>query len=127
MQVDLRKDTRFEDFGRIECDELSPVSGILDDISLNGCKIHYDVPVSVNLENDYELHVRLSRDPSEEIILISHPEWVRKTDSTTLIGFSILRSPDSARLDEYVSQLHAEQKEISDDVVPQEEDSCLFV
>lgn len=127
MQVDLRKDTRFEDFGRIECDGLSPVSGILDDISLNGCKVHYDVPVSVNLESDYELHVRLSRDPSEEIILISHPEWVRKTDSTTLIGFSILRSPDSARLDEYVSQLNAEQKEISDDVVPQEEDSCLFV
>ena len=52
MQTELRKNTRFEDFGRIECEDLGPVSGILDDISMNGCKVHFDVPVNVNLEND---------------------------------------------------------------------------
>ena len=127
MHVELRKDTRFEDFGRIECEALSPVKGVLEDISFNGCKVHFDVPVTVNFENDYELYVRLSRFPTEEIVLMAHPEWTREIETVTEIGFSFLRSPDSARLEEYVKQLHAEQEEINDDGIPKEEDACLFV
>ncbi|MBQ7158416.1 MAG: hypothetical protein IJS09_03185 [Treponema sp.] len=127
MQVELRKNTRFEEFGRIDCEALGPVSGVLDDISVSGCRVHFDIPVTVNLENDYELHVRLSRFPSEELVLITHPEWTQETENSTKIGFSILRSPDTSRLEEYVTLLHAEKKEIDSDGIPQEEDKCLFV
>ena len=127
MQTELRKNTRFEDFGRIECEDLGPVSGILDDISMNGCKVHFDVPVNVNLENDYELHVRLSRFPTEELVLMAHPEWSKEEDGTIDIGFSVLRSPDTGRLEKYVKQLYEEKADIDSDGIPQEEETCLFV
>lgn len=127
MHVELRKNTRFEDFGRIECEDLCPVHGVLDDISMEGCKTHFDAPVTLSFDNDYELCVRLSRFPAEALVLMCHPEWSREKDGTTEIGFSILRSPDTARLESYITQLHQEQQEIASDGLPQEEDQCLFV
>ncbi len=127
MQTELRRNIRFEDFGRIDCEDLGPVNGILEDISMEGCKVHFDVPVSVNLENDYELRVRLSRFPTEELVLMAHPEWAKESDGATDIGFSILRSPDTARLEKYVRQLYEEQADIDSDGLPQDEDTCLFV
>lgn len=127
MQMNLRKNARFDDFGRISCGDLCPVSGVLDDISMDGCKVHFDAPVTLSLENDYELRVRLSRFPTEELVLMCHPEWSRQNDTATEIGFSILRSPDTARLESYITQLRQEQQEMASDGLPQEEDQCLFV
>ncbi|MBQ6781549.1 MAG: hypothetical protein IJP62_10005 [Treponema sp.] len=127
MRVELRKNTRFEDFGRVECNDLSPMSGILDDISMDGCKVHYDAPVNFSFEADYELRVRFSRFPTEPLTLIAHPEWSRENGGTTEIGFSVLRSPDTARFEEYVAWLHKENLD-PDAISPvSEEEKCLFV
>ncbi len=127
MHVELRKNARFEHFGHVACDDLSPVVGVLDDISINGCRVHFDVPVTLSFEADYEVRLRLSRFPTEELSLICHPVWSREDDGTTTIGFFILRSPDTVRLESFVAQLRQEKQEIDDDGLPQEGERCLFV
>ena len=127
MVSELRKNARFEDFGRVECPEICVVSGILDDISLDGCKVHFDAPINLSLEDDYELRVRFSRFPQDILVLMAHPQWTKEDGNMTSIGFAILRSPDTAKLDSYISQLKEEEaRPVDADMLP-EESTCLFV
>ncbi|WP_147613137.1 PilZ domain-containing protein [Treponema pectinovorum] len=128
MAQNLRKNVRFLDFGRAECEALCPVAGILDDISKSGCKIHYDAPVNLNMENDYEIHIRLSRENTEPFVLYCHPQWQKESaDGTTEIGFSFLHSPDSAKLESYIKQLSEENYSSDFDSLFPQETSCQFV
>lgn len=124
--AELRKHERYEDFGRVECPQLCFVHGVLDNISKTGCKVHFDAPVSVSLEGDYELQVRLSRDSQELVTLVCRPRWIQDDNGTTSIGFEILRSPSTARLDAYIIQLAQDCAESDDDVLPAEE-PCQFI
>ena len=51
MEQENRLHTRYEEIGRITAPEICALPGILDDMSLNGCKVHYSFPVVVDLEN----------------------------------------------------------------------------
>ncbi len=125
MISELRSQERYEDFGRIECPEICIVNGVLNDISINGCKVHFDAPITINLEDDYELHVRLSHSAQAPLILMCHPQWVKSDNDTADVGFLIMRSPDTARLKQYVGLLHSELT-TSDELLPQEV-PCQFV
>ena len=128
MTLNQRKAVRYNDFGRAECEEICPVAGVLGDISVSGCKIHYDAPVDINLENDYEIHLRLSRFISDPLFLMCHPQWQRELeDGAVEIGFVFLRSPDTLKLESYINQLQAEQKSSDLDSYIVQEDSCQFV
>ena len=106
MRLNHRKDIRFEDFGRVECSEVSPMAGILNDISYTGCKVHYDVPVALNMENDYEISIKLPRITGGTFQLIVHPRWINtQEDGSCDIGFNFLPSPDRAKLESYVNNL----------------------
>ena len=123
-----RKNYRFSDFGRAECSELCPVPGVLDDISLSGCKIHYDTPVTLNMENDYEIHIRLSRISGEPLVLLCHPQWTKEDeDGAVLIGFQFLHSPDTPTLEAYIRQLNEEKNASEIDSVLPPGESCQFV
>lgn len=128
MPKNLRKHIRYNDFGRAECAEICPVAGVLDDISLTGCKIHYDTPISLDMENDYEIQLRLSRIPSGSLSLICHPQWQRQNeDGSTEAGFVFLHSPDTQALESYIQQREDENvSEELDSVLPKEE-KCQFV
>ena len=52
MDQENRLHTRYEEIGRVTASELCALPAVLDDISLNGCKIHYSFPVVVDLENE---------------------------------------------------------------------------
>ena len=128
MKGELRKDVRFEDFGRVECNDLCPFSGVLDDISISGCKIHYDTPVNLDMDKDYELRIRLSRATLEPLDLVCHPQWQKQMeDSSIQIGFLFLTSPDTVRLNVYINHLHEEEKSSEIDSVLPEEEPCQFV
>lgn len=128
MGKNLRKSIRYEDFGRAECDEICPMPGILDDISATGCKIHYDAPISLNMENDYEIRIRLSRFSAEPMVLMCHPQWQDEAkDGTSSIGFEFLHSLDTARLEQYIQQLSDEKASSEIDSILPQEDSCQFV
>ncbi len=125
MNSELRTQERYEDFGRVECPSICLVNGVLNDISKSGCKVHFDAPITLDLENDYEVRVRLSHSSQSPLVLMCHPQWVKENANTADVGFSILRSPDTARLNDYVKALHAEANE-PDEILPQES-PCLFV
>ena len=112
MRDAIRKLPRFADFGRVEAPALCAIPGVLDDISIEGCKVHFPVEVVVDPDADYEIKVRPSRRVSEvPFMLICHPQWNRIEDGTTHIGFKVLRSPDTWRLTQYIEQLYRESSE----------------
>lgn len=123
-----RKSDRFNDFGRVESSALSQLPGVLDDISIHGCKVRFPISLTVDMDADYTLKIRPSR-KTELIpfVLICHPQWVKEIDGSTVIGFAFLRSPDTARLQSYIRQL-VDDKTESDYVDSMEnKDVCRFV
>lgn len=113
MCAEARQNKRYTDIGRVDCTELCALSGVLDDISLTGCKVHFDANVTVNTDNDYELHIRPSRSVLEPIVLLCHPQWVRDVGSTTEIGFLVLRSRDTAKLEAYIEKINEDRDEFA--------------
>lgn len=127
LMFENRKSERFADFGRVECSDLCIVSGVLVDISASGCKVCFSAPADVDLEKEYEISLRLPRTHSEQLLLMVVPVWSKNVDGKTLVGFSIIHSKDSARLDSYIKMLKEDKRELSDELVEQEDTSLLFV
>lgn len=127
MINDKRQTKRYDDFGRVDCDELCIVAGILEDISLKGCKVHFNVPVSFDPENEYELKIRLSRDNLEPLELVCQPQWSKTVDGSTDIGFEFLHSKDSSRLETYINLLKNDEKQNQEIQEIIEDSSCQFI
>ena len=109
MCAAARKSIRYDDIGRIDAPQICALPGVLDNISREGCKVHYPFPVVIDLDSDYEIKVMPSRITGEArktaFTLLCHPRWVKEDKGATEIGFSILRSPDSVHLFDYVAGL----------------------
>lgn len=117
MGIKTRKAVRIQDIGRVEAPELCPLAAVLDNFSKCGLKIHYTVPVAVDLDNDYEISVIFARAASEIISLVVHPQWVKEENGTTEIGFKILPSKGTSRLAEYIKELDSEKESgVSDQI-----------
>ena len=87
---------------------------MLDDISIKGCKVHFPVPVSLDMENQYKLSITLPQQGTRPFRLLCNPQWQRINDSETEIGFRFLRSPDTPRLASYIGE---KRGEIEDDSI----------
>ncbi|MBP5284299.1 MAG: PilZ domain-containing protein [Treponema sp.] len=124
MNEEKRTLQRFQDFGRVNCSELCAVSGVLEDISLRGCRVHFDAIIAFDCENDYELNVRLSRDNLEPLELLCHPQWCKCVNGMTDIGFEILRSKDSSRLENYIKLISESN---SGDIPDTGNSQCQFI
>lgn len=112
MAAENRQVTRYKEIGQVVCPLLCAISGILDDISLTGCKIHFPCPVVVDLENEYELELSVSHSSEEEPLhLLCQPQWCNETSGTTQIGLKVLFSPDANRLKELISYLESETED----------------
>lgn len=114
MEMNLRQTERFAEIGKVECQELCAIHGILDDISSKGCKIHFNCNVSVDMEEDYELTIKPSKNIHEGFLLIGHPKWFRNIGQTTEIGFSFLRSPDTPKFEKYIEEVHKDKVNLDD-------------
>lgn len=124
MGIENRGAERFQDFGRVDCQDLCLASGILEDISLKGCKVRFNVPVSFDPDNEYEIKVRLSRETLEPLELLCKPQWSRTVENATDIGFEFLHSKDTSRLESYIKIL-SDDKHSSQPII--EDTSCQFV
>ncbi|MBQ9239687.1 MAG: hypothetical protein IJ191_10350 [Treponema sp.] len=100
-----RKSERFSDFGRAFAPDLCPLPGVLDDVSLHGCKVHFPLSVTVDFDNDYPLIIQPSSQRDEKLELLCHPQWSKQDGGVTDIGFSILPSHDYTRFTEYIGCL----------------------
>lgn len=124
----LRKAERFADFGRVKNSEICVVSGVLKDISANGIKVSYSVPPSIDMDKEYEVDVRLSRGTDEPLNLIVKPVRVfAGSEGETCVGFSILHSKDSSRLEEYLSKLKKDSSLSDGSEFQKSDSSSLFI
>lgn len=115
MGIESRRNARYPEIGRVFCEELCALPGILDNISADGCKIHFPVAVVLDLEKEYMLKIKLTRSADvQPLQLMCKPMWVNEASGTTQIGMKILFSPDDARLHEFISFL----QDINDDSLP---------
>ena len=115
MAEENRQHTRYEEIGRIVAPEMCALPGVLDDISSAGCKIHYSFPVSINLENEYEIKLSpLHNGDQSPLNLICLPQWIKEQDGNTYIGSKIQSSPDAKRLEKFINQL----ADLSKDQIP---------
>ena len=116
MKRELRKDARFENIGRVECESICPLPGVLEDISLTGCRVHFPSIFTVDMENDYQLRLKISfRNETISLDLICHPQWqTAADDNCTELGFKFLRSPDTPELNAFISELSSTKKDESD-------------
>lgn len=115
MKKELRGDERYNEIGRVECEQIGALPGVLNDISKSGCKICFPFLANVDKEKEYIIFIQLTRtDFSEKFQLICSPQWLIQKDCQTEIGFSFLRSPDSPKLVKYIENL--KDKENSDDI-----------
>ncbi len=118
MNQENRSHTRYEEIGRVTAPEICALPAVLDDISLNGCKIHYSFPVVVDLENEYDVKIApLHSAESTPLNLICMPQWVKEQEGSTFIGFKILYSPDANRLADFIKVLESMAKDDLPDIV----------
>ena len=115
MLQEKRHNPRYKEIGKVVSSELCALPGILDDISISGCKIHYAYPVVVDLDSEYDLELLPARHfDNQPLRLRCKPHWVNETENCTFIGFEILYSPDAHRLSAFINQLeNAEQDPFS--------------
>ena len=84
MNTENRTYTRYKDIGHIIAPELCVLPGIIDDISLSGCKVHYQFPVVIDLDNEYEVKLSPSQNPNENPLnLMCKPQWAKEIDGKT--------------------------------------------
>lgn len=126
MNSKERLSQRFEDIGRFLATDLCALPGVLVDISREGCKIHYSLPVAIDMDNDYEAKITFARAASESYSLLCHPQWIKQDGDDTDIGFKILPSTDYSRLAKYIEQL---DNDISADDLSDEisDSSCQII
>lgn len=105
MNEENRQDIRFEEIGRVLAPDLCAIPGVLDDISLTGCKIHFPCLFQIDMENEYKLNISLTSPNSAPLQLISKPIWAKEFSDVMEIGFQFLFSPDDARLRELIVTL----------------------
>ena len=117
MEQENRLHTRYEEIGRVTAPELCALPGILDDISLSGCKVHYSFPVVVDLENEYSIRISPLHGNCSALNLICTPQWVKEQDGNTYIGFQIQYSPDAHKLESFIKHLESILKDDLPDIV----------
>jgi hypothetical protein len=123
-----RKLPRFADFGRVSAPGLCIFPGVLDNISLEGCRVRFPAEVKPDSDSDYTVQILPSRKMSGgPLTLICHPMWKTVKGGTTCIGFMILRSPDTVRLADYIDDLDREA-ELDEDIENRIKDTeCQFI
>ena len=123
----LRTSERYDDFARVECSGLCVVPGFLLDISLDGLKVEFNAPCEVDNEKEYEIVLRLSRFSAAPLSLTVRPAWSDFENGKTSIGFTVLHSKDSSRLEKYLGYLKEDQTSESDIKIPADDTSSLFI
>lgn len=106
MKSEQRKSERFADIGRAEAPELCIFPGVLEDISLVGCKIRFPVVVDIDMDSDVDLRIIPShKSKQNQMMLIGQPQWVKQDSDATIVGFKFLHSPDTSVLSSYINLL----------------------
>ena len=110
-----REAVRFSEMGRAECPKICALNGVLDDISLTGCCLHFPNPVSVDMEDEYNVRLRVNYSGIPPVLdFRCKPMRIVEGNASTEIGFRIMKSPSSRSLSDLISLLEKRSSENSD-------------
>ena len=113
-----RRFERFNTFARVEAPDICQIHGSLADISKSGCKVRFPLSLTIDMDLDYTLKIKFTQmDKSLLFVLICHPQWLKEDDGSTLIGFEFLRSPDTARFNDYIQKLSDDEMDLKNDFI----------
>ena len=128
MCAKTRKSERYDVIGKVESDELSAFSGTILNISSQGCRIHYAAPVTVSLENEYTVKIKLfGQTLFDSLTLICQPVWACEDSGSTDIGMKFLHSPDTDSLNKCINLLKEDDKNSGDVKEQIVENECQFI
>jgi len=109
MKTIKRGTDRYVIYGRAEAPDICQIPGILADISKAGCKLRFPLSLSIDMDYDYTVRIIFSENTKTiPFVLICHPQWVKEENGSTEFGCTFLRSPDTAKLLDYVQKLKIE-------------------
>lgn len=112
MRKENRKHARYEEIGRVSSPEITVLPGVLDDISISGCKVHFPNPVNYDEEKEYSVKINLSSAGCvKSMDFICQPQWINIKESETEIGFKFLRSPGTPVLNDFIQELEKKSKD----------------
>ncbi|MBO5136948.1 MAG: PilZ domain-containing protein [Spirochaetaceae bacterium] len=108
MEGERRRQPRFKVIAKVKADELCIFPGTLLDVSSTGCKIRFPISVTVDMEKEYQLKIKICQNKiTKELFLIGQPVY-SSVEETSEIGFVFLRSPDSRQLDSYIQSFQSD-------------------
>ena len=81
----------------------------------------------LDAEKEYNVQIRLSRINAEPLDLIVRPMWSNFEDGKTSIGFYILHSKDTARLEKYINMLKDDLNSEEDTGIISYDTESLFI
>lgn len=111
MEHEKRRHPRFSTVGRVEAPEICIFPGTLQDVGSGGCRVKFPIRVTIDMEQEYELKILFSQNTmTKEMVLIGQPVY-NNGETTSEIGFKLLRSPDSRIFDAYIQSRMAESTE----------------
>ncbi len=106
MSVTKRNSCRFQDYARVDVGELSIFPGILENISLEGCRVRFPSHPEADTETEYTMVIHPTRKKGmQPFSLIGRPVWSVEHPDSVEIGFILLKSPGSRQLAEYIDYL----------------------
>lgn len=115
---ELRKNSRFKDFGKFECRQISLIPGVLSNISISGMKVTFDSLDSFDMNIYYETSIRLAKRSGDPIKLLVLPVWRfdgrTGGSSSVQIGFEIQHSLEYDKLSSYIDEL-SKSDEVEED------------
>ncbi len=132
--LENRKNPRFNDFGKFECEDISLLPGRLGDISLNGMRVIFNSLEPFVMKNCYKADVRLSKCNGEAIKLLVFPEWRFDSNSGSVknvqVGFSIQHALDYDKLVSYINNMDESDQidiESDEDEIKDEDMTIQFI
>lgn len=106
MKEEFRKTKRISDFARATLEDVSTLSGYLEDVCKTGCKVRFPQSLDIDLDQEYTLSIIPAiRSGLREMNLTVQPKWVQASDNSTEIGLYVLPCPDIKIFDSYVTLL----------------------
>lgn len=118
--LEKRKDIRYREMGHVDCPQICALSGVLEDISISGVKVHFPCPIILDDSKEYDLKLKMSQKPKMEAITVScKMEWSQVEDSQTTFGFRIIKCDNKKILEEYIEFLKkSSQDDDIEDMIP---------
>ena len=128
MCAKTRKSERYDVIGKVESEELSAFSGTILHRSSQGCRIHYAAPVTVSMENEYTVKIKLfGQTLFDSLTLICQPVWACEDSGSTDIGMKFLHSSDTDSLNKCINLLKEDSKNSGDVKEHSVENECQFI